>query len=222
MPRSTNSARSGGRYGGGFGYANAATAESPEVAFFDSKASLDDHMRIIQRQVKRSLADPETVQLARRIVSGRYDYVRDPATGKQVAVVKAWGSHYRAPPGRACAPRDAACEIRKIWDFVVLNLRYTFDPQDPDTFSTVKESLDAGGGDCDDSTVMFAALLKAIGFSVVARVISTDGSKWEHVFAIVGCSHDNPTKWCPLDPTVDGVQLGWMFPNPRASRDFPM
>jgi len=179
-------------------------------------------MDIIKRQVKRSLADPETIQLARRIVSARYDYVRDPRTGKQVPVVKAWGQQYRAPSGGACRARDAACEVRKIWDFVVLNLRYTFDPQDPDTFSTVKESLDGGGGDCDDAVVMFAALLKAIGFRVIARVISTDGGKWEHVFAIVGCPHDAPRKWIPLDPTVDGVQLGWMYPNPRAQRDFEM
>jgi len=205
------------------GYARTSSGDHPhDVAFYDSKSSLDAHLAVIKRQVKRSMSDPETINLARRIVSGRYDYTVDPATGDKVAVVTAWGKKYRAPEGGPCKARDCSCEITKIWNFVVLNLRYTFDPQETDTFSTVRESLEAGGGDCDDSTIMFASLLKAVGFRVVARVISTDGSKWEHIFPIVGCPHEAPKTWVPLDCTVDGVQLGWMYPKAKASRDFEM
>lgn len=191
------------------------------MKFGDSGTSLDAHVRMIKRQIDRSLADGETNLLARKIVSGRYDYVRDPATGQSVAVVKAWGLYPRAPRGGPCTPRDAMCEVIKIWEFVVLNLRYTFDPGEPDLFMTVQESLDAGGGDCDDAAIMFAALLKSIGFQVILRVISTNGQSWEHIYAMVGVPHDRPAKWYALDPTVAGKPLGWEYEAAAAYRDFP-
>jgi len=190
---------------------------------WNSGSSLEKHLALMKRQVKRSLEDPETVQLANRLVSNRYDYMNDPESGKRIVVVKAWGDYYRAPTTAACKARDASCEIVKMWDFAVLNLRYTYDPADTDTFRTVKESLQGGGTDCDDYVIFFASLLGAIGFtSVGARVISEDGQSWGHVYALVGCPHNNPQRWIALDPTVAGVQPGWEFPRARARRDFEL
>jgi hypothetical protein len=191
------------------------------VKFGDSGNSLDAHVRMIKRQIDRSMADPETIQLARRLVTGRFDYQFDPSSNSTVPVVRAWGLYYRAPQNGPCKPRDAMCEVVAIWNFIVLNLRYTFDPVEPDTFSTVQESLESGGGDCDDSSVMFAALLKSVGFTVILRVISVDGKSWEHIYPVVGVPHDKPKTWVPLDCTVANVPLGWEFEAAKAYRDFP-
>jgi len=187
---------------------------------FYSSANVDEHVAVIGKYVEKSLRDPETIKLARKIVTGRYDYTKDPATGGQVAVVEAWGKFYRAPPGSPCKARDGECEITRVWDFIVLNLRYTFDPQETDTFATVRESLESGGGDCDDATIMFAALLKAIGFKVVARVISTTGKNWEHIYALAGLPHEAPKRWVSLDATVEGFHPGDEFKPYKSKRDF--
>jgi hypothetical protein len=192
---------------------------STTTMFYESR-NVDEHVSVIGKYVEKSLRDPETIKLARKIVTARFDYVKDPQSGQQVAVVEAWGKLYRAPPGSACKARDGECEITRIWDFIVLNLRYTFDPQETDTFSTVKESLESGGGDCDDASIMFAALLKAIGFKVVLRVISTTGRNWEHIYALAGLPHEAPKRWIALDATVEGFHPGDEFKPYKSKRDF--
>lgn len=189
--------------------------------FFESR-NLDEHVEVIKRYLDKSLRDPETIKLARKLVSGRFDTAVDPRTQRRVQVVDAWGNYYRAPPGPPCKARDAECEITKIWDFVVLNLRYTFDPQEVDTFSTVKESLESGGGDCDDATILFGALLKAIGFQVGARVISTTGAQWEHIYPLVGLPQERPKRWIALDVTVDGFRPGDEYKKYKAHQDYKL
>lgn len=184
--------------------------------------NITEHVKLIERQVKKSMTDPETRQLAVKLVSGAFDWKRDPRSGQDVPVVDAWGHYYRAPDSGVCAPRDEACEIKVVWDFVVLNIRYVYDPPDTDTFATLKATLDAGGGDCDDMTIAFAALLKSIGFSVAARVISTKDNpeEWVHVYPMIGMPKDNPKEWVPLDATVKGVTPGWQYPDIAAAKDF--
>lgn len=191
-------------------------------AFGDTGNNLDSHVKAIASMVSKSLRDPETIKLARKLITARYDYMRDPTTGQQIPVVEAWGQFYRAPAGRPCKARDAECEITRVWDFTVLNMRYTFDPAEVDTFSTVKESLESGGGDCDDSTILIASLLKAVGFTVVARVISTTGKHWEHIYPIVGVPHENPSKWVSLDCTVENFKPGDEFKPYKSHRDFAL
>lgn len=185
---------------------------------------LDQHVSIIKRQVDRSITDGEARNLAVALVSGNYDYARDPRTGEDVPVVRAYGKNFLAPPGPACAPRDEMCEITKIWDFLVLNCRYVYDPAEIDLFATLRETLRAGGGDCDDASIAFAALLGSIGFRVIARVISTqdDPDTWVHVYPMVGITKDNPRQWMALDITVAGATPGWQFEHIANYRDFQL
>jgi len=179
-------------------------------------------MALIERQVKRSLRDPGTRQLAVAIVSGVREYARDPRTGKQVPVVSAWGRYYRAPEVE-CPARDEACEIEAIWDFVVMNVRYVLDIADVDTYSDVKATLEVGGGDCDDFTIVFAALLKALGYSVQARVISIDGRSWAHIYPLcVLPKGGTPRYVLPLDATEDGKEPGWEFKGAKKKQDFDL
>lgn len=195
------------------------------VGHWDTGQSLDQHMKLISRQVERSMRDPETRQLAVKIVSGAFDYVSDPRTGERVPIITAWGKRFRAPEsGLDIRARDDEAEIIAMWDFVVLNVRYVYDPVDVDTFATAKHTLDAGGGDCDDGVILFAALLKSIGFRVIARVIATkqDPQSWVHTYALVGVPKDNPDSWITLDWTVARATPGWEYPGVAAHEDFEM
>lgn len=187
--------------------------------------SLPEHIALIKRQKDRSLQDPETRQLAVRLVSGNYDYTRHPVSGRQIPVVRAWGRYYYAPEGGRCEPRDDECEIKRIWDFVVLNFRYTYDPRKIDFFATVQASLEAGGGDCDDATIVIDALGEAIGFATVARVIAPSDApnEWQHVYPMLGCcTKDHPTAYVPMDMTVKGSSPGWQYPDVAKHADFEM
>lgn len=191
-----------------------------------SSKNLDEHLTLIKGQVDQSLRDGETRQLAVKIVSDATVSTRDSKTGQRVEVIKAWGKQFRAPEAsNPCASRDDQCEIWRIWDFVNLNFRYVYDPAEVDTFATAELSLDAGGGDCDDATILFAALLKGIGFHVAARVIGTGNNGWEHVYPIVAVPkdanpHDKRTAWVPLDMTMDGAYPGWQYEDIARHRDY--
>lgn len=110
--------------------------------------TLDEHINLLRSVVRQSMKDPESRMLAVALVSGTYDYKRDARTGKETPMVSAWGKNFRAPAGVICRARDADCEVERIWDFVVLNIRYVYDSADDDTFSTLKVMLLTGGEDC--------------------------------------------------------------------------
>ena len=186
--------------------------------------TLDEHINLLRKVLHKSMRDPEARMLAVKIVSGSYDYRRDPKTGKNVAVIKAWNKLFIAPDGAICKPRADECEIERVWDFYVLNVRYVYDSADEDTFQTARVTLTTGGGDCDDATLTLATLLKHIGFHVVARVISVkeDPDAWVHIYPLVGVPKDNPTHWVPLDATVDGFLPGSEWPEIARHRDFKL
>lgn len=185
------------------------------VAFFDSD-DLAGHVDIIRRQTQRSLEDPEVHVLARKIAEGRPDlYV------KGIPAVRFRGLVYQlAADRRALGARDELEQINAVWDFAVLNVAYMFDPPGIDMFSTVPVLLEAGTGDCDDAVVLFGALLGALGFRVKARVISTGDEAWEHIYPMVGLPRARPTRWMPLDWTVQGARPGWEYDNARHRADF--
>lgn len=185
----------------------------PSAVIADNGAELDKHVGFIVRQADKSIREGGARQLAVKIVSGSFDYARDPRTGREVKVVRCWGRSFIAPAGPVCPSRDDTCEVDRIWDFVVLNMRYVYDPTEYDTFATLKESLISGGGDCDDMAIAFAALLGSLGFHVAARVISTPEAPndWVHIYPMVGLPKDNPRQWMPLDTTVEGATPGWEY-----------
>jgi len=187
-----------------------------------SSSNINEHVALIHRQVLKSLEDAELRQLVVKIVSDSYEWRMNPRSGRQEPYIVAWGKQFKAPPDLPCEPRDAECELAKIWNFVVLNVRYVYDPVTIDTFATAKETLLAGGGDCDDLDILFEAMLHIIGFATKARVVSVTASPndWVHVYPLAGLPKDNPTLWMPLDSTVTGAEPGWEYPDIAKRKDF--
>lgn len=194
---------------------------STPVRFYQTK-NLDEHVGIIKQQVQKSLRDPESRQLAVKIVSDKTTYLR--VNGMDQRRIEAWGDYFMPPDEgmQPCPPRNDECEIGKIWNFLVENVRYVFDITNVDTFATLKATLGAGGGDCDDATIAFATLLGAVGFHVAARVISTIEAprEWVHIYPLVGLPKATPQWWLPLDITVTGAVPGWQFDQIAQHRDY--
>lgn len=185
-------------------------------------STLEEHVALIKRQVDRSLRDAETIQLARKVTGQKPDGWLRHSDGRLYPYVEAWGEKFVLPRAdKPCAMRDARCEINAIWDFVVANVRYVYDPPDYDLFCTAEMTLKSGSADCDDDTILLASLLKAVGFEhVAARIVTQSGKSWEHVYAMVGLPKEHPTEWVPLDPTVDGSVPGWQYEGVKDYRDF--
>lgn len=180
---------------------------------------------MIRGQIAKSLDDSATRMLASAIVSGNFDSMTDPRSGQPVPVVPFHGRWYRGAASwedarSLCAQRDYACEVTALWNFGVLNCRYTQDQDGEDTYQTVRASLEAGALDCDDMTILFAAMLKAIGFEeIIARVVSVQGQTWDHIYPLVKLPRGG---WIAMDATERGKHLGWEYANVAARRDFAL
>ena len=194
-------------------------------AVWQTSDQIEDHVALMRRQVETSLKDPASRMLAAALVSGNFDQQPDPRTGQNVPVVPFHGRFYRAAVSWAeakklCRMRDYRCEVTALWNFLVLNVRYTSDQDGEDTYQTLRATLEAGAGDCDDMTIALAVLLKSVGFSeVVARIISLDGRSWAHVYPLV---HIPRVGWVALDATEMGKPMGWEFKGAAAQRDFAL
>jgi hypothetical protein len=182
--------------------------------------SLDQVMIAIGKIVRDDAANPELIKLARRITAGDFDYMRDPRTGEEIPVIEAWKRPYRAPTGPVCRTRDDACELDAIWDFAVMNLRYTMDPPHVDTYADSRYILESHNADCDEFTILIASLAMAVGFEPGARVISQSGQSWEHIYPMIGVPKANAAAFFPMDATDPGAYPGWEYPNPRGKADF--
>ena len=182
---------------------------------------IQDHANAIREMVDLSMQDPATRKLAGQIVSGHYEWLADPRTGLQVPAIEYHGRYYRVAPGTrppvVCQARDYRCEIFQVWNFLVLNTRYTGDADGSDDYQDLRTTLESGIADCDDATIAFAALLRSLGFRAYARIISLDGQEWAHVYPLV---EDPNGVVVALDITEPGWVPGQEFPTPAAKQDF--
>jgi len=182
---------------------------------------IQDHANAIREMVEISMRDPATRKLAGQIVSGHYEWLTDPRTGLQVPAVEYHGRYYRVSPNTrppiVCQGRDYTCELTQIWNFMVLNTRYTGDADGSDDYQDLRTTLESGIADCDDATISFCALLRSIGFRCYARVISLDAVEWAHVYPM---AEDPDGRITALDITEVGKVPGWEFDRPAAKVDF--
>ena len=120
-----------------------------------------------------------------------------------------------------CPARDDRCELKAIFDFVVRNVRYTGDIAHKDTFQTALRTLQFGGGDCDDHSVLCAVLAMENGFDFKFRITSNTGASWDHIFGMAGIPKHSPRGWITLDTTLGAGKFDRQPPQAK-HRDFPV
>lgn len=134
-------------------------------------------VKLIGKQVKAALRDPEELEIFRRIVIN--EMIRN------------------------CGDRDDLCQVTAVWQWWRRNVAYLPDPIGLDLYATPLETIRAGGGDCDDHVIGVDASLAMIGFPVGARVIQTVpelGGEW-HVYSLIGVPRAGNTQMLPVDTT---------------------
>lgn len=118
---------------------------------------------------------------------------------------------------RECPPRDGECEARSIYAWMRQNVRYTGDigphvrrrgqaAEPVDLFQLGKRTVEFGGGDCDDHSVLGATLAAHNGFHTRFRITAPSSAKnvddWSHIYLMIGLPKDNPTRWVAVDTTI--------------------
>jgi len=97
-------------------------------------------------------------------------------------------------------------------------MRYTRDHVYVDQFHGSRVLRKLSGGDCDDGSVRLGAWLLAVGYPIKLRVIHAKGApSWSHIYLLAGVPPTNPTKWIPLDWSVEDAKPGWEAPGAAES-----
>jgi hypothetical protein len=113
-----------------------------------------------------------------------------------------------------CKPKDYLCEYDAIHTFVRDKIRWTRDARRHETLQWPARTLAMGIGDCDDKSMLEAAMLLHVGFPGVAfKAIGANPAvpdQYTHVYIIADPS--GKEKWIASDPTVDNAKLGWESP----------
>jgi len=108
--------------------------------------------------------------------------------------------------------KDEYSEAEAIFNFVRDNIRYVKDVNDIETLSTPMMTLEGRLGDCDDQTVLLAAMLESVGYPTrfVVEGYRVPG-EYEHVY-LQALVFD---QFISMDPT-EQKYMGWSPPNPVA------
>lgn len=110
-------------------------------------------------------------------------------------------------------PKDDPAEIRALFDFVKLSIRYVGDVHGVETLQTPDQTLAIRAGDCDDKAILLATLLRSIGYPACFVVTGYSAPNvYEHVY--VGVEQPDGT-YLALDPT-ENKPLGWQPENALA------
>lgn len=113
---------------------------------------------------------------------------------------------------RGLNQKDYAGELRAIHRFVRDNIRYVRDIKGVETVSAPDYTLQIGQGDCDDKSVLLAALLESIGHPTRFVAVGYAPNEYAHVLveSRIGAG------WLPAE-TTEPVDVGW-YPENMASR----
>lgn len=123
---------------------------------------------------------------------------------------------------RHCPARDGACETKAIYDWMRTNIRYTGDVaphrlgrngpvEAVDLFQRADRTVEFGGGDCDDHSILGCTLAILNGLECRYRVTSMTRAATEdfgHIYPIVGLPKNGPRKWVAIDSTLPGNNFG--------------
>jgi hypothetical protein len=99
-------------------------------------------------------------------------------------------------------------EIDFVLDWVKKHIE--FRGENAETLQSPVVTLQLGAGDCDDHSILIAALLRSLGYNVQFKTVAAqraDPTQFSHVYVIV---QDKRTgQWKGLDSTVPDSFAGW-------------
>lgn len=102
--------------------------------------------------------------------------------------------------------RSYAREVHRLHQFVRDEIRYVRDPVGVELVSTPTRTLETRQGDCDDKSVLLAALLESIGHPARFKAVALHGGPLSHVYVETKIGES----WVPLETIIDRP-MGW-FP----------
>jgi hypothetical protein len=108
-------------------------------------------------------------------------------------------------------PKDYLGEIRTLFAWVQNNVRYTGDIHRVELLHSARRMLELRASDCDDMTILLAAMLKAIGHPVRLVLVGFNPQR-KAVFTHIYLEAFYKGRWIPLDATMNRP-MGWA---PRA------
>ena len=139
-----------------------------------SVSSLDDRIEIIRKMIKAGKANPKIRELVSKILHDK-----------------------------SVEEKDWDAEVEAVFEWVRENVRYTRDTEGLDTYTEPLKTVELAIGDCDDLSILLGSMLGAIGYPFKLKVVSMTGSGWDHVYPLVGMPPFAPTKWIPLDASIE-------------------
>lgn len=107
---------------------------------------------------------------------------------------------------RSLPQYDRVGEVRALHAFVRDAVRYTNDTRGVEVLQTPRATLEMGGGDCDDKSILLATLLEAIGRATRFVAVGFAGGGHSHVLVEVRAGKSG--RWVPLE-TIQPVEAGW-------------
>lgn len=100
---------------------------------------------------------------------------------------------------RANVPRkDDVALARSLFEWVRSHVRYVRDPVGVETVQAPDVTLRLLAGDCDDQSVLLAALAMSVGLAVRWRVIGESPQNFSHIYLEILADG----RWCPADTTL--------------------
>lgn len=166
--------------------------------------SLDERVKHIIKMIQKGRHDPRVRSLTVQIISRR-------CGGTWCTPEKDWKAEATA----------VFEELRKRY------YRYVRDTYGTDLFQHPRRTLEFGGGDCDDASILVASMLGSIGFRCWLRVIQTvEASDWNHIYVVAeipetggaaGREGGGRAMKMPLDLSV-AKPAGWEAPKHLVKR----
>lgn len=131
---------------------------------------------------------------------------------------KKWGPFFRQLSIRitldaGCKTKDFKCEAKSLFEYVRDKVKWIRDVKGFETLQYPHRTLEFGGGDCDDLSILLATLAVAIGIPAAFKAIAanpTRKSQFSHVYVLLDPFGNG--KWVPADPTVKSASFGWESP----------
>lgn len=103
-------------------------------------------------------------------------------------------------------------QVRSIQLWVQQNIRYVQDPPDMELVQTPQKTVEYGAGDCDDQSVLVAALLTSVGHPSQFMAMGFNGGPLAHVVTRTKIG----AQWVAVE-TIKPFPLGYLPPGISAT-----